>query len=73
MVTGGRIWLIVLRLTGPDATRFQFCLMASIVSRSPLKPPMPLVTPPPPDHCHISAYGLELVWPPKNCAHGPAP
>jgi hypothetical protein len=35
--------------------------MASIVSRSPLKPPMPLVAPPPPDHCHISAYGLALV------------
>jgi hypothetical protein len=43
--------------------------MASIVSKSPT----PLLTPPPPDHCHISAYGLELVWPPKNCAHVPAP
>src|ERR1700758_2358288 len=48
-------------------------LLESIVSRSPLKPSMPLVAPPPPDHCHISAYALELVWPPKNCAHGPDP
>ena len=30
-------------------------LVESIVSRSPLKPPMPLVAPPPPDHCHINA------------------
>jgi hypothetical protein len=43
------------------------------MSRSPLKPLMPLMTPPPPDHCHIGAYRLALVWPPKNYAHGPAP
>ena len=35
------------------------------------KSPTPLLTPPPPDHCHISAYRLELVWPPKNCAQPP--
>ena len=43
----------------------------SIWSRSPLKPPIPLVTPPPPDHCHIRAWLLDLVTPPKNCAHPP--
>jgi hypothetical protein len=26
-----------------------------------------LLVPPPPDHCHISAYLLELDCPPKNC------
>lgn len=49
----------------------QPCLAPSIWSRSPLKPPMPFVAPPPPDHCHISAYGLALAWPPKNWAHPP--
>ena len=32
------------------------------------KSPKPLKLPPPPDHCHIRAWGEELVTPPKNCA-----
>jgi len=40
-------------------------LLASIWSKSPI----PLDSPPPLDHCHISACGLEVVTPPKNCAH----
>ena len=58
---------------GPGGGHTYPMRLESIWSRSPLKPPMPLVTPPPPDHCHMSAWLLELVWPPKNCAHGPDP
>ena len=32
------------------------------------KSPMPLVTPPPPDHCHITACLDERLTPPKNRA-----
>jgi hypothetical protein len=32
------------------------------------KSPIPLVKPPPPDHCHITALPSLLVTPPKNCA-----
>ena len=39
-------------------------LLASIWSKSPY----PLELPPPPDHCHISAYAEPLVCPPKNRA-----
>ncbi len=37
------------------------------------KSPKPLRTPPPPDHCHMSACALELVCPPKNCAQSRRP
>ena len=37
------------------------------------KSPTPLVTPPPPDHCHIRAYLLDEVSPPKNWAHVDVP
>src|SRR5580692_1229175 len=47
--------------------RVQLCLLPSIWSKSPT----PFLTPPPPDHCHISAYLLELVCPPNNCAQPP--
>ena len=47
----GRVGQVVEVFADPDAMKFQFCLMASIVSKSPT----PLLTPPPPDHCHISA------------------
>jgi hypothetical protein len=36
--------------------------LASIWSKSPA----PFLIPPPPDHCHMSAYLPELVWPPKK-------
>jgi len=32
-----------------------------------------LLTPPPPDHCQISACGLDLVTPPKNAAQVDVP
>ncbi len=32
------------------------------------KSPTPLVIPPPPDHCHITACTLDSVTPPKNRA-----
>src|SRR6202012_1004204 len=32
------------------------------------KSPMPLVRPPPPDHCHLRAWGLVRDTPPKNVA-----
>jgi ribosomal protection tetracycline resistance protein len=38
--------------------------LASIWSKSPI----PLLSPPPPDHCHISAWALDRVTPPKNVA-----
>jgi hypothetical protein len=41
--------------------------LASIWSKSPRA----LRTPPPPDHCHIRAWELELVTPPKNWAQPP--
>ena len=44
-------------------------MLASIWSKSPT----PLLTPPPPDHCHISACGLDLVTPPKNAAQVDVP
>ena len=42
-------------------------LLSSIWSKSPT----PLKLPPPPDHCHISAYLLPLVIPPKKRAQVP--
>jgi hypothetical protein len=39
-------------------------LLLSIWSKSP----RPLKLPPPPDHCHINAYLLPLLIPPKNRA-----
>ena len=34
---------------------------------------MPLVIPPPPDHCHIRASGSDLLTPPKNRAQVDVP
>ena len=53
-------------LTRERAGRRYFIRAVSIWSKSQ---PYLLVMPPPPDHCHISAYLLELDCPPKNWAH----
>src|SRR5215469_4461599 len=54
----------------PSFSRARYgVLLASIWSKSPY----PLRLPPPPDHCHITAYLDALVWPPKNCAHTEVP